>query len=511
MPLEHIVNNADKQALKWYLYNRFQDKYVLRFSRIENGVDVLYYKHKLDTPANLRIGSTNRGLDYLTYIHNPVRVANGYDYEYKKVSETNYSSATNTTGTNAKITGLDSGTRYDIRVKAERDDLVYDSDWASIREWTKLDYPRNLRVTARTATSVTLAWDSVTGATSYDIDGPTDKFGITGTATTYTPLGTFVKYGFRVRAKNSNNNDEVSVWSPWLYAWTLAEALNDNMWYTADEELYEITAALPTDNSLVTSVNRTSGTTGSNSHGVHTRSNGNDGTWSALSPMSMTALNNEAYFITYRQLGVVNNRIIYTTGGNGIYVLGDYTTGHSRLIGSIPDVVDTTYDVEIHMAALTTYNSKLWCIGSVVRYNKSPKTFHSVEHNWYEVTNLDPFTIVKRSSTTWSADATLDGTKVYGEEANYSINRSWTPTLRDYNMSTGAATSYTGTNGAGTRGRGITVHDDKLYIRTYGSNSGYYHSILEVNNVQANWTGARRARMNIPSVNNRGTIISKNA
>ena len=114
------------------------------------------------------------------------------------------------TGTSYEFTGLAAGTGYTLYVYAEN--RGGNSEWSSITASTTTapPAPANLSATA-TSTTITLSWNAVTGATSYDV-----KQGATGTATavssgvshTFTGLTAGTEYTLSVRAKNSGGNSE---------------------------------------------------------------------------------------------------------------------------------------------------------------------------------------------------------------------------------------------------------------------------------------------------------------
>ena len=122
----------------------------------------------------------------------------------------------NTVTTN--ITGLTPGTPYYVRVIALGNGTVYiDSPPSNVRNAvTPLSKPENFRSTDKTTNSVTLAWNSVPGATSYQIRYRTDH-GTWGVPNTYNSspatvpgLAANTLYVFQVRAMNTNTESEWS-------------------------------------------------------------------------------------------------------------------------------------------------------------------------------------------------------------------------------------------------------------------------------------------------------------
>ncbi|MCX7922515.1 MAG: hypothetical protein N3B21_10980 [Clostridia bacterium] len=115
---------------------------------------------------------------------------------------------TNTTYTHS---GLSQGTNHTYRVRAKNS--LSTSDWSSSVSLqipsVPLDIPANLKATV-TGNTVTVSWDAVTGATSYDItaDGTVVD---NGSSTTYTRSNlTAGTHTYTVRAKNSTSTGEWS-------------------------------------------------------------------------------------------------------------------------------------------------------------------------------------------------------------------------------------------------------------------------------------------------------------
>lgn len=104
--------------------------------------------------------------------------------------------------------GLLPGTQHTYRVRAQMEG-VYTNWSAPLIKATMLGVPAGLRTTA-TDTAVTVMWDEVSGALSYDLE--TDEIIRTVTDTTYTHAGLAPNtyHTYRVRAKNSVSTSEWS-------------------------------------------------------------------------------------------------------------------------------------------------------------------------------------------------------------------------------------------------------------------------------------------------------------
>jgi photosystem II stability/assembly factor-like uncharacterized protein len=132
-----------------------------------------------------------------------------------------------TTDTYFGVTGLSENTEYFWRVRAEDDDT--ESDWSAVWSFTTLNPvldPPDLVSPADNATdqntSLTLDWDAVTGATSYDVQVSTSSNFTTtiinqSTTDTYfgvTGLSENTEYFWRVRAEDDDSESDWSaVWS----------------------------------------------------------------------------------------------------------------------------------------------------------------------------------------------------------------------------------------------------------------------------------------------------------
>ena len=105
--------------------------------------------------------------------------------------------------------GLAGGTEYTLYVRGKNSGGT--SPWSSTSATTLLAAPSGLSVTT-TLSSLTLSWDSVTGATSYEVKqgaGGAATAIASGTSHTFTGLAGGTEYTLYVRAKNSGGT------SPW--------------------------------------------------------------------------------------------------------------------------------------------------------------------------------------------------------------------------------------------------------------------------------------------------------
>jgi chitodextrinase len=133
----------------------------------------------------------------------------GYDVFLDGVSKASVA------GTEATISGLTAGTEYTVTVKAKDAAGNVSDASAAVKVSTKAPdtapptAPGNVRSTAQTDTSVTLAWDASTdnvGVVGYEVRGAGKTTSATGTTATITGLTADTEYSFTVVAKDAAGN-----------------------------------------------------------------------------------------------------------------------------------------------------------------------------------------------------------------------------------------------------------------------------------------------------------------
>ncbi|MCX8128930.1 MAG: PA14 domain-containing protein [Clostridia bacterium] len=142
--------------------------------------------------------------DSLTITWEPVTGATGYDIEI------NENLADNAEATTYTISGIVPGTQYVYRVRAKTQDVT--GDWSdSVTNSTSLGTPSNISSVVN-ETGITIIWDAVSGATSYEIEvnGTVVELGDNTSYTDINPLPGTV-YSFRVRAKTAVVSGEWSI------------------------------------------------------------------------------------------------------------------------------------------------------------------------------------------------------------------------------------------------------------------------------------------------------------
>jgi len=161
--------------------------------------------------------------DSVTLKWNGVAGADNYDIQFRRVGTTAWTSNLAVSGTSGDsgitgtVSGLTSGIAYEFRIRASNEFVK--SDWSEgIFETTLfLASPTGLRSTGVTEDSITLSWNSVSNAFTYDIQyrrsGTTSWTTMTPSSTTsrtITDLTADTEYEFQVRASGAT---EKSAWA----------------------------------------------------------------------------------------------------------------------------------------------------------------------------------------------------------------------------------------------------------------------------------------------------------
>ena len=165
-------------------------------------------------PLGIPILTATSTSSSITVSWNTIPNATGYDIEID--GSPTYVSVTNPTYLH---TGLTPNTQHTYRVRAK--DSVSAGDWSQLLTvWTLLDTPV-LTATPHT-TSVDLSWNTISGATSYDIQRDGQPIG-NSTTLTYTDsnLQPGTQHTYTIQAKSDSNNH--SDWSTPVSVWTLLD------------------------------------------------------------------------------------------------------------------------------------------------------------------------------------------------------------------------------------------------------------------------------------------------
>jgi hypothetical protein len=166
-----------------------------------------------------------------------VENANGYVVEYATNDSFKDALTVSVTGTSTTLTDLMANKTYYVRVMATGTGDYSNSDWSGVKSATTEDSPSvtmgNFRDTDKTENSVTLVWNAVPGATSYEIryrlwdsDGKgSDQWKYvtaTGTTTVISGLESGMTYEFQMRSRGSGSAN--SGWSDGVFVTTYAKA-----------------------------------------------------------------------------------------------------------------------------------------------------------------------------------------------------------------------------------------------------------------------------------------------
>ena len=145
-------------------------------------------------PANVTASAT---VNSATVSWSAVSGATSYEVLFNNQTHT-------TTTTKVTISGLSANTSYYYQVRAKN---AGGTGYYSAQQTIKTleiapGVPTNVRATA-TSNSITLQWDKVTGAASYDVRVGSTVYNVTGTTKTITGLLANTSYSCQVRAKNT--------------------------------------------------------------------------------------------------------------------------------------------------------------------------------------------------------------------------------------------------------------------------------------------------------------------
>ncbi len=152
-------------------------------------------------PGNISASST---VNSVTISWSAVSGATSYDV---LLDNTEY----HVTGTSRTITGLRSDTGYMYRVRANNagGNGLYSSTYSIRTLAAPPAVPTNIRATAQSY-AVTVSWNAVSGAASYDLAFNGTVYSVTGTSRTITGLNPSTSYSYQVRARNSGGTSSYS-------------------------------------------------------------------------------------------------------------------------------------------------------------------------------------------------------------------------------------------------------------------------------------------------------------
>ena len=125
-------------------------------------------RRELATPT----ASSSAKPSSITVSWNAVPNAVRYSFSYKLAGETEWNDVDVQTNLGYTISGLSPNTQYDVRIRSIGDDFNFtDSDYATLTvatsETETLSSPADPRETAKTETTISVAWDAVSNAGAY--------------------------------------------------------------------------------------------------------------------------------------------------------------------------------------------------------------------------------------------------------------------------------------------------------------------------------------------------------
>ncbi|MDR2168551.1 MAG: fibronectin type III domain-containing protein, partial [Planctomycetaceae bacterium] len=171
----------------------------------------------LATPANFN--STTQTEDSVTLSWNIVNNAISYEIQYKKTTQTEWTTWTNSlkpSATSTTITNLESGTSYQFQIRSINGNTL--SSWQPANATTKIPpiiAPANFISVSQTHDSVTLNWNIQSNLSSYKLEYKKSSTStwqtwtapdISATSATITGLDALTQYDFRLTATNANGS-----------------------------------------------------------------------------------------------------------------------------------------------------------------------------------------------------------------------------------------------------------------------------------------------------------------
>ena len=112
------------------------------------------------------------------------------------------------TGTSKTFTGLSANVGYTYQVRVKNADGA--STYCTSKSTKTAPIPPSVPTARATTNSVTLSWNSVSGATSYDLLFNKDTYRVTGTSKTVTGLVPGTSYTYAVRSNNAGGSSSYS-------------------------------------------------------------------------------------------------------------------------------------------------------------------------------------------------------------------------------------------------------------------------------------------------------------
>ena len=166
------------------------------------------------------VHSAGKMVDSITLEWNSVDIATGYEIQYRADGDFELWEGSPITGTSATIGGLDASTPYEFQIRAVNGDG--ESDWSEsifVTTVIPLNLPGYITSPGKTANTVTLAWNTVSNASGYEIQYKTENATVWDTWTEITTTAIIdgltpnTTYEFQVRALGIGDYTD-SDWAP---------------------------------------------------------------------------------------------------------------------------------------------------------------------------------------------------------------------------------------------------------------------------------------------------------
>jgi hypothetical protein len=161
-------------------------------------------------PSPIPVSSSNITQNSATVKWNSVTGATGYTVVYKVSTATTWTTMPATTDTTMNVVGLAPGTTYNWRVSANCSVVSSAASFTTVSSTTTCAVPANLGATNISATSMTIVWSPVAGATGYSIkfhkqgqNNWSNYNNISGTSKTITGLQPSATYEWKISTKCS--------------------------------------------------------------------------------------------------------------------------------------------------------------------------------------------------------------------------------------------------------------------------------------------------------------------
>ncbi|MCX7922700.1 MAG: fibronectin type III domain-containing protein [Clostridia bacterium] len=266
-PYRYIVGSVASSWITTTSYTQYplspNSQYTIKFEAKDLKGHIATYTQNKYTKAQMPLVTVSNAKSYSLDV--VLRDSNPSTNQYQIICGTQYVTSTGTlTATptwitltyippdkKITVTGLLPNTTYTFQVKAKNNDGIETAFSAPVSSTTMVAPPANFRSISTTQKSVTLAWDSVIGATAYDIEAFSGSLIMTNVTSPFVFSGLSANTAYNVRVR-SRNVSGAGNWSAYLYINTLPDPPAAPSGLTA----------VPSSNSMSTSWNTATGATG---------------------------------------------------------------------------------------------------------------------------------------------------------------------------------------------------------------------------------------------------------